>query len=32
MQPRRVHVQVDPGGEAWIGGDSVTCIDGMVRL
>ncbi|HEX5632591.1 MAG TPA: PhzF family phenazine biosynthesis protein [Gemmatimonadales bacterium] len=28
----RVHVEVDLDGEAWIGGDSVTCIDGTVRL
>jgi PhzF family phenazine biosynthesis protein len=28
----RVHVDVDARDEAWIGGDSVTCIDGTVRL
>jgi PhzF family phenazine biosynthesis protein len=28
----RVHVQRDPQGEIWIGGASVTCIDGSVRL
>ncbi|MDB5861084.1 MAG: antisense-enhancing sequence-like protein [Ramlibacter sp.] len=28
----RVHVQRDAAGEIWIGGASVTCIDGQVRL
>jgi len=28
----RVHVDVDARGDAWVGGDSVTCIDGSVRL
>lgn len=28
----RVHVQRDASGEIWIGGDSVTCIQGQVRL
>jgi PhzF family phenazine biosynthesis protein len=28
----RVHVEQDAGGEIWIGGASVTCIDGEVRL
>lgn len=28
----RVHVQRDAGGEIWIGGASVTCIAGQVRL
>jgi PhzF family phenazine biosynthesis protein len=28
----RVHVQRDAHGETWIGGASVTCIDGQVRL
>lgn len=28
----RVHVQRDAQGEIWIGGASVTCIDGVVRL
>jgi PhzF family phenazine biosynthesis protein len=28
----RVHVEQDDGGEIWIGGASVTCIDGQVRL
>lgn len=28
----RVHVQRDADGEIWIGGASVTCIDGTVRL
>jgi predicted PhzF superfamily epimerase YddE/YHI9 len=28
----RVHVEQDAGGETWIGGASVTCIDGEVRL
>lgn len=28
----RVHVQRDAQGETWIGGASVTCIDGQVRL
>jgi PhzF family phenazine biosynthesis protein len=28
----RVHVQKDAAGEIWIGGSSVTCIDGTVEL
>ena len=28
----RVHVQRDAAGETWIGGASVTCVDGQVRL
>ncbi|MCG2591626.1 PhzF family phenazine biosynthesis protein [Ramlibacter sp. XY19] len=28
----RVHVQRDAAGEIWIGGASVTCVDGSVRL
>jgi len=28
----RVHVARDAGGDLWIGGDSVTCIDGQVTL
>jgi PhzF family phenazine biosynthesis protein len=28
----RVHVERDSAGEIWIGGASVTCIDGQVRL
>jgi PhzF family phenazine biosynthesis protein len=28
----RVHVERDAAGTVWIGGDSVTCIDGTVRL
>lgn len=28
----RVHVQRDGGGQVWIGGDSVTCVDGTVTL
>lgn len=28
----RVHVQRDAAGETWIGGASVTCIEGQVRL
>jgi PhzF family phenazine biosynthesis protein len=28
----RVHVERDAAGETWIGGVSVTCIDGQVRL
>jgi PhzF family phenazine biosynthesis protein len=28
----RVHVERDAAGATWIGGDSVTCIDGQVRL
>jgi PhzF family phenazine biosynthesis protein len=28
----RVYVEQDDAGEIWIGGDSVTCIDGQVRL
>ncbi|GAA4331531.1 PhzF family phenazine biosynthesis protein [Variovorax defluvii] len=28
----RVHVQRDDEGQVWIGGDSVTCIDGKVSL
>jgi len=28
----RVHVQRDAAGEIWIGGASVSCVDGQVRL
>lgn len=28
----RVHVERDAGGDIWIGGASVTCVDGRVRL
>jgi predicted PhzF superfamily epimerase YddE/YHI9 len=28
----RVHVERDAAGETWIGGSSVTCIAGQVRL
>ena len=28
----RVHVERDEAGETWIGGASVTCVDGQVRL
>ena len=28
----RVHVERDAAGQVWIGGDSVTCIDGQVSL
>ncbi|MDB5900217.1 MAG: antisense-enhancing sequence-like protein [Ramlibacter sp.] len=28
----RVHVERDAGGEIWVGGACVTCIDGQVRL
>ena len=28
----RVHVERDADGTVWIGGDSVTCVDGQVRL
>lgn len=28
----RVHVERDAAGETWIGGASVTCVDGQVRL
>jgi hypothetical protein len=28
----RVHVERDAAGATWIGGDSVTCIDGTVRI
>ena len=28
----RVHVERDDGGETWIGGACVTCVDGSVRL
>jgi PhzF family phenazine biosynthesis protein len=28
----RVHVQRDAEGQVWVGGDSVTCISGQVRL
>ena len=28
----RVHVERDPAGDTWIGGASVTCVDGQVRL
>ncbi|VWX58350.1 Phenazine biosynthesis protein PhzF family [Burkholderiales bacterium 8X] len=28
----RVHVERDPAGQVWVGGDSVVCIEGSVRL
>jgi PhzF family phenazine biosynthesis protein len=28
----RVHVERDAAGQVWVGGDSVTCIDGTVQL
>jgi predicted PhzF superfamily epimerase YddE/YHI9 len=28
----RVHIHQDPGGQVWVGGDTVTCISGMVSL
>ena len=28
----RVHVEQDSSGETWIGGESVTCVDGCVTL
>jgi predicted PhzF superfamily epimerase YddE/YHI9 len=28
----RVHVQRDADGQVWVGGDTVTCISGQVRL
>lgn len=28
----QVHLSQDAGGQVWVGGDSVTCIDGTVRL
>jgi predicted PhzF superfamily epimerase YddE/YHI9 len=28
----RVHVSRDAEGQVWIGGDSVTCIDGKLTL
>jgi predicted PhzF superfamily epimerase YddE/YHI9 len=28
----RVHVERDASGDTWIGGGSVTCIEGAVRL
>ncbi|MDD2880922.1 MAG: PhzF family phenazine biosynthesis protein [Rhodoferax sp.] len=28
----QVHLSRDAGGQVWVGGDSVTCIDGTVRL
>ena len=28
----RVHIRSDPAGQVWVGGQSVTCIDGTVTL
>jgi PhzF family phenazine biosynthesis protein len=28
----RVHLSQDDAGQVWVGGDSVTCIDGLVSL
>jgi PhzF family phenazine biosynthesis protein len=28
----RVHIAQDPAGQVWVGGESVTCIDGQVSL
>jgi PhzF family phenazine biosynthesis protein len=28
----RVHITQDAEGQVWVGGDSVTCIDGSVNL
>ena len=28
----RVHIAQDASGQVWVGGDSVTCIDGSVNL
>ena len=28
----QVHIEQDAGGQVWVGGESVTCIDGHVRL
>jgi PhzF family phenazine biosynthesis protein len=28
----RVHVERDADGDCWVGGDSITCVDGVVRL
>jgi PhzF family phenazine biosynthesis protein len=28
----RVHIERDPGGQVWVGGESVTCISGSVAL
>lgn len=28
----RVHIRRDADGQVWVGGDSVTCVDGSVRL
>ena len=28
----RVHIEQDATGQVWVGGESVTCIDGHVRL
>jgi PhzF family phenazine biosynthesis protein len=28
----RVHIDQDAAGQVWVGGDSVTCIDGKVTL
>jgi predicted PhzF superfamily epimerase YddE/YHI9 len=30
--PGRVHVERDAAGEIWIGGASVTCVDGHVTV
>lgn len=28
----RVHIERDPNGEIWVGGDTVTCIEGTVTV
>ena len=28
----RIHVERDADGQVWVGGDSVTCVDGRVML
>jgi PhzF family phenazine biosynthesis protein len=28
----RIHISQDPSGQVWVGGDSVTCIDGHVTI
>ena len=28
----RVHIEQDASGQVWVGGESVTCVEGMVRL
>jgi PhzF family phenazine biosynthesis protein len=27
-----VHIEQDEGGQVWVGGESVTCVDGAVKL